>query len=330
MRTGRRERIQNNISAPSDLAARHRRSPPPRPVRRAGSEAGPHLRRSAAKRKRQATTAIISGAWRFGRAAAAFVLAVAIVAGIGFAYREFAASRYFKLRHVELSGDLRAPREELISSLYQHTEGGLWQTDLDNLRQKLRAHPWVRDAEVVRVLPDTLRVRISEREPFAQARLSNGSLVWVDRDGVILDEQGAFKGGAEVDKGLPLLSGLVESREQERVEANKQILLLYQRLVDELRQGDPPLLERIDEVHFTELGDVEMHLAGRGVKVIAGGEDFHGQVKRALAVLDAVARRDLSTLELFRVTDAERLLGGRRISYINTKSTRRLVIGLAQ
>jgi len=62
--------------------------------------------------------------------------------------------------------------------------------------------------------------------------------------------------------------------------------------------------------------------------VIASLEDVHGQVEKALNVLDAIDRRDLSALELFRVTDATRLFGGVRISYINTRSPARLVIGL--
>jgi cell division protein FtsQ len=300
-----------------------------RPVRRASVDGGTAPRRGGSRRGQKRSEALAASLRRTTRAGVAFVFAVAIVAGAAYAYREFAASGYFALRNVELSGDLRAPRRELISSLYANTSGGLWQADLDALREKLRTHPWVRDAEVVRVLPDTLRVKISEREPYTLARLERGTLVWVDRDGVILDEQGSFKGAADIDKGLPLISGLNEKGAQAR-EANRQMLLVYERLIDELRNGEPPLLDRIEEAHFGEVEGVQLQLAGKGVRVIARPEDFHGQVKAALAVIEAVAQRDLATLELFRVTDAEQLFGGRAISYINTKSPTHVIIGLAR
>ena len=125
------------------------------------------------------------------------------------------------------------------------------------------------------------------------------------------------------------MSGLKEKGAPAR-EANRQQMLVYERLIDELRAGEPPLLDRIEEAHFDDVEGVHLHLAGKGVRVIAGTEDFHGQVKKVLALIDAVAQRDLATLELFRVTDAEQLFGGRAISYINTKSPTHVIIGLAR
>jgi hypothetical protein len=273
---------------------------------------------------------VLRRTWAVVRTAIAFGLAVGVVAGGVFAYGNFTDSGFFTLRNVDLRGNLRAPRDELISSLYQNTSRGLWWTDLTELRGKLREHPWVRDAEVVRVLPDTLRVTINEREPFALARLASGTLVWVDRDGVVLDEQGAFKGAAEADRGWPLLSGLAEGGSPESREATRRQLQTFEEVVESLEQGEPSLLDRVDEIHFDELDGLHLQVAGRPVRVIASLEDVHGQLKKALAVLDAIDRRDLSALELFKVTDATRLFGGVRISYINTRSPARLVVGLAQ
>jgi hypothetical protein len=123
---------------------------------------------------------------------------------------------------------------------------------------------------------------------------------------------------------------LTEGNDEKAHEANRRLMIIYDRLVDELRQGEPPLLEAIEEAHFDEVEGVQLQLAGRRVRVIAGNEAFHPQVKKALAVLDAVERRDLATLELFRISDAERLFGSRPIRYINTKSPSHLIVGLAQ
>lgn len=321
----RNSRSQNQPATASDLAARHRRPMSARGAKREGGGA----RRTTSKRDASTAEAVKASFKRMLRTGVIFLFAVALVAGAGYAYREFAGSHYFALRNVELRGDLRAPRRELISSLEAGASNGLWRTDLDELREQLRRHPWVRDAEVVRVLPDTLRVTISEREPYVLARLERGALVWVDREGVILDEQGAFKGASDLDKGLPLISGLLEGSDEKARDGNRRLMLVYERLIDELRQGEPPLLDAIEEAHFDEVEGLHLQLAGRRVRVIAASDDFHAQVKKAITVLDAVARRDSSTLELFRITDAERLFGGRPISYINTKSSNQLIVGLA-
>ena len=324
----RNHRSRSHQSTASDLAARHRRAVPERPARRPSGEIS-NARRSATSRGHLSRATLLTRIWSILRMAIAFGLAVGIVAGAAFAYGNFTDSGFFTLRNVELRGNLRAPRDELISSLYQNTSHGLWGTDLDELRGKLRQHPWVRDAEVVRVLPDTLRVTINEREPFALARLSSGTLVWVDREGVVLDEQGAFKGAAEADRGLPLLSGLADGSDAESREVNRKRLQTFQDVVESLEQGEPSLLDRVDEVHLDELDGLHLQISGRPVVVIASLEDVHGQLTKALAVLDAIDRRDLSALELFKVTDAARLFGEARVSYINTRSLARLVIGLA-
>ncbi|MBX3277504.1 MAG: FtsQ-type POTRA domain-containing protein [Acidobacteria bacterium] len=323
----RNSRGQNNPASASDLASRHRRATAGRAGARSGGGTG---RRNSGGRGASASEAIRASLFRTLRSVFAFLFAVAVVAGAGYAYREFAGSDYFALRNVELRGDLRASRRELISSLESGASDGLWRADLDDLRERLRRHPWVRDAEVVRVLPDTLRVTISEREPYAMARLQRGALVWVDRDGVILDEQGAFKGAAEVDKGLPLIGGLLESDDAQSRDANRRMMLVYERLIEELRQGEPPLLGEVEEVRFDEAEGVHIHIARRRVYVIAASEDFHSQVKKALALLDAVARRDTTAIELFRISDAEKLFGSRPIRYINSKSPGRVIVGFAQ
>ncbi|MGH7002026.1 MAG: cell division protein FtsQ/DivIB, partial [Stellaceae bacterium] len=50
---------------------------------------------------------------------------------------------------------------------------------------RLQALPWIRRADVERQLPDTLFVRLTEREPFAFWQ-RNGALSLIDRDGTVI------------------------------------------------------------------------------------------------------------------------------------------------
>jgi Cell division septal protein len=304
---------------------------------------------------------VLNQSFRYIRAGVALVFAIVIVAGAAYAYRAFATSEFFALRNIELHGDLRAPREEIIDALHKYTEKGLWWTNLEELRDKLRQNPWIRDVELVRVLPDTLKVTITERDPYILARLASGDIVWIDREGVILDEQGTFKSGESDEVELPLLSGLREAGQQSKTETpapqgkpsrksdraaaasgeakpespeelretNKKRLAEFQNIVTELTERGDRLIDRIDEVHFDDVDGIYLQLTNKRIKILAGPGDYRKQVETALQVLDAIERKDIEKLELFRVTDAARLLDGANVAYINTRTPNRVVIGLA-
>ncbi len=53
---------------------------------------------------------------------------------------------------------------------------GVWKADLKGLNARLERLPWVRTAVVSRVLPDGIRVRITERVPRAVVRTMSGTV----------------------------------------------------------------------------------------------------------------------------------------------------------
>ena len=75
--------------------------------------------------------------------------------------------------------------------------------DLAAVRAKLLGVPVIKSASVERVLPDGLRVRVSERTPVARLLGPGGFQFVVDRDGVVL-------GPSSRAPTLPLLEGLQE------------------------------------------------------------------------------------------------------------------------
>lgn len=53
---------------------------------------------------------------------------------------------------------------------------------LDEVAGKVRRNPWVASVEIVKELPDGIRVKVSERRPVALL-LAAGTLVWADAEG---------------------------------------------------------------------------------------------------------------------------------------------------
>ncbi|PYQ18481.1 MAG: hypothetical protein DMF81_24775, partial [Acidobacteria bacterium] len=68
--------------------------------------------------------------------------------------------------------------------------------DIEALKARLRASPWVAEASVSRTLPDTLRVEIREREPLALAEVDR--LYLMDGDGSLIDLYGPRTAGFDL------------------------------------------------------------------------------------------------------------------------------------
>ncbi len=235
----------------------------------------------------------------------------------------FTGSRFFALRRVDVTGNKLLSVDDVEAMVKPNVQRGVLNADLDKIRQNLKDYPLIREAEVARLLPDRLRVVIVERQPVALARRSDGSVVCVDDEGVMFGDNSLWRGKAPP----PLISGLAEDGERAG-EINRQYVMTYRRLLADLDQTEPPLSSRIDEVYFDEDQGVRLILVDSRVAVLIGAEDFRARLNAALDVLDAVRRRDADALNVLRISDAERLLSGVRIAYLNATDPKRVIVGL--
>ncbi|HZS05806.1 MAG TPA: FtsQ-type POTRA domain-containing protein [Blastocatellia bacterium] len=317
--------------SPGDLAARHRYAPagtgivPPRRKPRGLPEERMRNGKPVTSRSK------VSSGWISRHRVTIFVtlivltLGALVSAGMVRAYRSFAGSHLFALRRVEILGTERMPREELTQALRQKIgKEGLWQADLAALRAEVMRYSWVRDAQVERVLPDTLRVTINEREPLALARRAGGAVVWVDRDGIVVGEQSAFKNRTIP----PVISGLEEADGATVIEANRERLNVWQQLLSEFDRQEPRLSEKIDEINLADVHDVRLRLVEKKISVMLGETNFRARLEAALKVLDAVERKDVATLGLLNVGDAERIVSGGRVAYLKATRDDRVIVGL--
>src|SRR5678815_4853390 len=101
---------------------------------------------------------------------------IAIIALIAFVgYRAAASASFFQVKTIETRGASRASVDDIKNLVRRDvSETGVWQADLQELSNHLERLPWVRTAVVTRVLPDGIRIRITEREPKAVVRNAAG------------------------------------------------------------------------------------------------------------------------------------------------------------
>lgn len=89
------------------------------------------------------------------------------------------------LENVEVVGRQRQSAASILAALGVRRGMPMLEIDLAAARARLQALPWIRSADVERQLPDTLFIRLIEREPFAFWQ-RNGALSLIDRDGTVI------------------------------------------------------------------------------------------------------------------------------------------------
>lgn len=213
-----------------------------------------------------------------GKITLAVVTGLLVFAG----YRAAASASFFQARSIEVNHTSRASADEIRTLVRRAVaESGVWRADLDGISKELQRLPWVKSAVVSRVLPDGLRVRVTERVPRAVVRTSAGRLVWVDTDAVVL---GAM---SPTDQMPPFfIRGLEEAETGSARAANRERMQAYEEMRNEWERLG--LSERVSEVNLDDLRDVRAQLAGDDsqIEVRLGREDFGNRLKRSLEELD--------------------------------------------
>jgi cell division protein FtsQ len=101
------------------------------------------------------------------------------------AFIEFTASRGFVVKNVMIEGRDHLTREGLKTLIAIDKNEPLFAQDLGEIHANIQSLSWVKSVIVERHLPDTLYIRVTEREPIALWQ-RGGQLSVVDDEGVIL------------------------------------------------------------------------------------------------------------------------------------------------
>src|SRR5262245_47873551 len=329
--------IEEEVAPEADARPRPRRTAKTRAPRQSSIAPAPRQRaprREGSKRRDPRQLSLFSRlapervSQRVTYAGGSILISLLGLGGLVILFYFFAGSRFFTLKGVDVRWPALGPgakpllsADEVEAMVRPHAPRGVLNADLEEIREELEKYPLIRDAQVSRLLPDRLRVSIIERRPVALVRRGD-SVVCVDDEGVMFGDRSHWRGG-----DAPLINGLVESGEGAK-EINRQRVMMYKRLMADLDQSEPPLSSRVDEICVDQDEGVRLRLADKREWVLIGKEDFRTRLNAALDVLDAVRRKDMDALNVLKISDAERLLGGARIAYLNATDPKRVIVGL--
>ncbi|MCI0745449.1 MAG: FtsQ-type POTRA domain-containing protein [Verrucomicrobia subdivision 3 bacterium] len=231
------------------------------------------------------TGIICFGAWRGGEAALRYLL-----------YENPA----FAIHHLDVETDGVISREQIRRWAGVKLEDNLLSLDLERVKRDLELVPVIQSAAVERLLPHTLKIRVTEREPIARffyPRLHSSGIA--DRGTCLIDAQGMIMNplephqravpSAATTEGFPILIGIPASelRPGRRVESPQLRAAL------QLIQA----FERSPMAEVVELKEVDLSVPGvlqatttQDTELTFGFGDPSVQLRRWRAVHDHVRR----------------------------------------
>lgn len=100
-------------------------------------------------------------------------------------YRLVRDAPYFRLQTVDIVGNQALSPEDVRYMLALPASSTIWQLDLQRMGRRLERHPYVESVAIRRLMPDTLRIIIAERQPYVVAIAGQQRMV-LDAAGVVL------------------------------------------------------------------------------------------------------------------------------------------------
>jgi len=177
---------------------------------------------------------------------------------------------------IELSGNRIVSREAVLQQFVHDRNRSVLRVPLDARRGQLEQIPWVESATVQRILPNHLRVELTERTPVAFARNGN-ELALIDAHGVILDRPWGE------DLHFPIVTGVSEDLPRDQREKRMQTYEEFMKDVDLVRGGSS---DRVSEVDLSNPKDLRVVMTGlanandsQAVTIHFGSTEFTGKYK---------------------------------------------------
>jgi cell division protein FtsQ len=213
------------------------------------------------------------------------VIGCVVLGALGAVAVAFAGVRYFLLHDdrflmttsadIQIDGNVHLTRGQILSVFAGDLERNLFKVSLAERRADLERLPWVEHATVMRLLPNQVRVAITERTPVAFVR-QGSQIGLVDAGGVLLDMPPEAAGDPKYS--FPVLTGLAAT---DPLAARAARMEIYRRFMKELDSGNEHLTSSLSEVDVSNPEDVKALVTGGGSDILVhfGDEQFLDRYK---------------------------------------------------
>jgi cell division protein FtsQ len=182
---------------------------------------------------------------------------------------------------IEILGDAHLSRPQVLSVFAGDLDRNIFRVPLAERRANLERLPWVDHATVMRLLPNKIRVSITERTPVAFVR-QGSQIGLVDASGVLLDMPPEDAGDPHYS--FPVLTGISAN---DPLSTRASRMEVYRQFMKDLDSGPDHLTNSLSEVDVSNTEDVKalVALGNSDVLVHFGDEAFLKRYKEFAAHL---------------------------------------------
>jgi len=225
-----------------------------------------------------------------------------VVIGAMLSARVILDSGYFDVTEVRVEYASRVDAEEIVALSDIQYGASIFSLDLGMIGRKIAENPWVASAEVSRVFPSEVLIRVSEREPVAIINLDY--LYYVDRDGVVFK---VLSSGDSLD--YPVITGITRDEvvDASGVPASLRDVLM---LLEAIAQSTTFSLDKVAEIHNDRNEGLTVVTAERGVPVRFGKEGLEMKLNN-LERIYAELEQHLHGLKYIDLNVMDRVIVGR-------------------
>ena len=239
----------------------------------------------------------------FGAAAVAMLVLFGIWRGGDWAMQQFIyRNSAFAVRDIQVETDGVIAPDQIRRWAGVRLDENLFSLSLDRIKRDLECVPVVRLAEVERILPHTLRIQISEREPvaqfiFAQPRLGGSPdqvTYTLDEEGFVMPQITTYQRSipSSMHEILPTVVGVspTEIRPGRKVEAPQVLAAL--KFLDAFERSPMAGLVDVREVHAGH-PDILLVSTEQRAQVVFGLRHPEPQLMRWRSIYDYGQQRGL-------------------------------------
>lgn len=202
-------------------------------------------------------------------------------------YRAFdlvVSASALQVQQIAVHGNVRMSGGVVQTQVADLRGASILTADLSAYRRRLLLLPWVADVALRRVLPSTVEVFVSERQPMGLCRMGD-RVYLVDRFGIVIDEFGPQY--AEFD--LPIIDGLLRTPSgQPSVDERRADLAAR---VIEAVAPDAALAARLSQIDVSNLHDAVVLLDDDPAQLHLGEDRFLERLRSYTDVATAVGQR---------------------------------------
>jgi len=235
----------------------------------------------------------------------AVTLASAVLVG-HFVKRHLTTAAAFAIDTIDVKGLVRVDRAELLASAGIKLGSNVFALSPDEVRARLRAHPWIIDAQVTRTLPSGFALTIKEREPVAIMLVDTCGPPGRDDDPVcdepsllylISADAKMFKRvGVKDPVDLPIITGITRKRYSEDPEQRERILRDALALLAEYRAEGLWDRSPLQEIHLEPNDGFSLYVRGDDLTNVTyvrlGMPPFAAKFRRMKRVFERLAKEE--------------------------------------